>query len=113
MMFIYLEDEKCGYTYDSCLSDPAKPSEPLSAGGIVGTIFGIIIWIGCCIFSYWWRIHQREQATKRLARQMQTIVAQSQQQMMLHIIYSPQVATTSLIQEEHPPSYQQIAETRQ
>lgn len=113
MMFIYAANEKCGYTYNSCLNDPAKPREPTTAGVIVKLISGIIFWIGICIVGHFCRIYRRRQAKKRFARKIQAMVAQNQLQMVLHIISSPPVATTPLIQEESPPSYQEIEETRQ
>jgi hypothetical protein len=96
----YLENEKCGNSYNSCIRDP-KSDESSSTSSIVGGIFGLLAWIGIIIGVHFCRLHWRKQAEKRFIRQVQTAIAQNQQERVVHFIVD-----TPLIHEQPPPAYE-------
>jgi hypothetical protein len=108
-MLIYLDSEKCGSSYNSCISDPTKTNKVAAIAKVLIVFLGIAICIGSCLN----RIRRRQQARERFHRQIQALVDQSQQQMIIHVIDNPSVFTSPLIQEEIPPTYEQVTETRQ
>lgn len=72
-------------------------------------IIGILIWFGLCFCIPCYRSYRRKQAAKQLIRQVQTAITQNVQQRSVYIIVNSSVANTSLINEEPPPAYEQIA----
>ncbi len=72
-------------------------------------IIGILIWFGLCFCIPCYRSYQRKQAAKRFIRQVQTAITQNVQQRYVYVIVDSSIANTSLINEEPPPAYEQIA----
>ena len=99
-------DEKCGTTYESCVTDP--PLETSSERDTIGGILFLIFWFGLFIFSCWCRYYRRNQAEKNFIRRVQTAVAEVQQPRTVYVVVDRSAPSAPLINEQPPPSNKRI-----